>query len=250
MTWYEQSFGRDYLVVYKHRNFQSAHQEVKSIIEWLDLPPGAEILDLCCGIGRHSLKMAELGYHVTGVDLSETLLTEAKKLDAASKITWVRADMRRIPLIRTYDAIVNLFTSFGYFESDRDNMKVLLEIERLLRPGGKWIIDYLNPDHVISHLVPFSERMEENMLIQEARCIEDGVVRKHITIREPNRPERHYREQVKLYKPSDFERMVKSANLQIDKIFGDYTGSSYTSETSARIILVGHKPLANLKNLT
>src|SRR5438309_2159821 len=152
-AWYEQSFGQDYLVVYKHRDMQGAKNEVQKMVKWLDLQPGDEIFDLCCGMGRHSLTLAEYGFHVTGMDLSEVLLTEAKRLDQEGKVTWLLGDMRQIPLERSFAAVVNLFTSFGYFTDEAENEKVIHEISRLLENEGKFIIDFLNPAYVAAHLV-------------------------------------------------------------------------------------------------
>ena len=191
MAWYQKSFGNDYLIVYKHRDLQGAYHEVKKMIDWLGLKQAAEVLDLCCGMGRHSMALAEFGYDVTGVDLSEVLLNEAVKLDEGKQVTWLRGDMREVPLDRQYDAVVNLFTSFGYFDEDEQNEKVLHEIHRLLKEGGRFIIDFLNPVYVQTNLVPQSERMEEDLLIREARAIEDGFVRKRIVISQQGGPERH-----------------------------------------------------------
>ncbi|CAM4264970.1 hypothetical protein PAAL109150_17865 [Paenibacillus alkaliterrae] len=93
MTWYEQSFGVDYLTVYKHRDAEQAKREVGHMIEWLQLPSQAKILDLCCGMGRHSISLADFGFDVTGVDLSEILLTKARESDAQSRINWLQGDM-------------------------------------------------------------------------------------------------------------------------------------------------------------
>ena len=98
MAWYQESFGNDYLIVYKHRDLQGAYHEVKKMIDWLGLKQGAEVLDLCCGMGRHSMALAEFGYDVTGVDLSEVLLNEAVKLDEGKQVTWLHGDMREVPL--------------------------------------------------------------------------------------------------------------------------------------------------------
>jgi ubiquinone/menaquinone biosynthesis C-methylase UbiE len=240
--WYEQSFGRDYLTVYKHRDLQGAAREVRRMMDWLHLPAGAEVLDLCCGMGRHSLALTELGLKVTGVDLSEVLLEEARKLDAQAQVTWVRGDMRQVPLNRIFDAVVNLFTSFGYFENDDENAQVLREIDRLLAPGGRFIIDYMNPSYVIRNLVPASERMEGNERIEERRSIEQGFVRKRIVIEGADTPQRSYLEQVKLYSLDQMKRMAATASLRVDQVYGGYDGSVYDEQTSERMILVGGKP--------
>jgi ubiquinone/menaquinone biosynthesis C-methylase UbiE len=236
MAWYQESFGNDYLIVYKHRDLQGAYHEVKKMIDWLGLKQGAEVLDLCCGMGRHSMALAEFGYDVTGVDLSEVLLNEAVKLDAGKQVSWLRGDMREVPLDRQYDAVVNLFTSFGYFDEDEQNEKVLHEVHRLLKEGGRFIIDFLNPVYVQSNLVPQSERREEDLLIREARTIEDGCVRKRIVISQKGTADRQYLEQVKLYDRTTFEAMLLKAGLHIDHVYGEYDGQAYDAEASSRLI--------------
>lgn len=241
-AWYEESFGKDYLLVYKHRDMQGASAEVERMIGWLKLAPGARVFDLCCGMGRHSLALSEAGYDVTGMDLSEVLLAEARRLDPQGRVTWLKGDMRSVPAEGPFSAVVNLFTSFGYFDEEAENVKVLKEIERLLGEGGRFIIDFLNPDYVIRHLVPHSERMEEGTRIVEDRWIEDGCVKKRIAIVEPGRPERHYVEQVKLFGPEDFARMLAATDLRVEHVYGDYDGSPLNPDTSRRQILVGRKP--------
>lgn len=241
MAWYEESFGADYLIVYKHRDVQGAYQEVKKMSSWLQLKKGMHVLDLCCGMGRHSMALHELGYSVTGVDLSGTLLKEARKIDAASQIQWIQGDMRRLPLTGTYDAVFNLFTSFGYFEEDEENILVLREIYNRLKPDGKFIIDFLNADYVADRLVPYSERVDGKVIIREERNIQDPFVTKKITIVEPNQLSRTYREQVKLYRLSDFEHMLRIAGLSIDNVYGNYMGNPYIQNESSRMIIVGQK---------
>jgi SAM-dependent methyltransferase len=192
-------------------------------------------------MGRHSLALDEFGYQVTGVDLSDVLLAEAQRMDAGSRVRWLKGDMRNVPLQEKFDAVVNLFTSFGYFDEDEDNAKVLKEIDRLLRPEGKFIIDFLNPDYVASRLVPFSERTEDGMTIRESRSIEGGYVRKQIVISQPGEPERRYTEQVKLYRPEHFMSMMEETELVVDHLYGGYDAASYDEAESPRMILVGHK---------
>lgn len=242
MNWYEQSFGVDYLTVYRHRNSEEAKREVGQMIDWLRLSSQAKILDLCCGMGRHSMSLADFGFDVTGVDLSEILLSRAMEIDTTSQVRWLQGDMRNIPLPdECCDAIVNLFTSFGYFEQEKDNKQVLLEIERLLKPHGRWIIDYLNPEFVISSLVPKSERTEKGVTIVENRFVEEGMVKKKIEVVEENQLPRIYMEQVQLFNFFDFERMLHSTSLVVDQVIGDYTGEQYDALSSPRMIIIGHK---------
>ncbi|NGM83621.1 methyltransferase domain-containing protein [Paenibacillus sp. 7124] len=241
--WYEQSFGEDYLIVYKHRDFGGARREVERMIGWLGLPAGAKVLDLCCGMGRHSLALAEAGYKVTGIDLSEALLREARAQEGAEQVTWIRSDMRELPLEGDFDAVVNLFTSFGYFEEDEEHLKVLREIRRMLKPGGKFIIDFLNPAYVTTHLVPHSTREDGDNLIDEKRRIEDGYVKKDIILTSKiDGTPRQYHERVKLYKLEKFRELLAAADLTIEAVHGSYEEDQYEAETSPRMIFVGTRP--------
>jgi len=239
--WYEQSFGDDYLIVYKHRDTAGAYEEVKSMIDWLELPEGSSVLDLCCGMGRHSMALADFGYRVTGVDLSGVLLDVARERDGSGRVEWLQGDMRSVPADGPFDAVVNLFTSFGYFDDDRENGKVLQEISRLLKPGGRFIIDFMNVAYVARNLVPFSSRQEGDWLIEERRTVEGGFIRKRIAIREPGQPERHYDEQVKGYGLEQFHTMAEAAGLRIDRVYGAYDGGAYDETCSPRLIMTGTK---------
>ncbi|MGZ0042651.1 class I SAM-dependent methyltransferase [Paenibacillus ottowii] len=255
--WYEQSFGEDYLLVYKHRDFQGAYQEVQKMISWLKLPQGSSVLDLCCGMGRHSLALADAGYNVTGVDLSNVLLREARAADTEGRVSWYQGDMRAVPLEERFDAVVNLFTSFGYFEKDEEQLKVLKEIYRLLKPGGRFIIDYLNPSYVAAHLVPHTSREDEGNWIEEHRVIEDGFVKKQIAIRSAAsvttteaasdlgttqadaERERVYYERVKLYPYEKFRELLEQAGLSVEQVHGSYDEDQYIEDASPRMIFVG-----------
>ncbi|WP_042203043.1 class I SAM-dependent methyltransferase [Paenibacillus camerounensis] len=241
--WYEKSFGEDYLVVYRHRDFCGARHEVDKMIGWLNLPEGSKVLDLCCGMGRHSLALAEAGFEVTGVDLSEVLLREARAQEGAERVTWLRSDMRELPLDGGFDAVVNLFTSFGYFEEDEEQVRVLREICRMLKPGGQFIIDFLNPSYVIRHLVPHSTRKDGDILIDESRRIEDGYVKKDIvlTSKGDDTP-RKYHERVKLYPLDTFKQLLAAAGLQLEAVHGSYDEEEYDEEYSKRMIFVGIRP--------
>ncbi|MEK4326572.1 class I SAM-dependent methyltransferase [Paenibacillus sp. FSL R7-0312] len=241
--WYETSFGEDYLIVYRHRDFGGARHEVETMIGWLDLPRDARVLDLCCGMGRHSLALSEAGYEVTGVDLSEALLREARSQAGAEAVTWLRSDMRELSLGGGFDAVVNLFTSFGYFEEDEEQIKVLKEICRMLKPEGKFIIDFLNPAYVIRHLVPHSVREDGDTLIDESRRIEEGYVKKDILlISKAGGPPRKYHERVKLYSVDNFREMIAAAGLRLEAVHGSYDEEKYDAESSTRMIFTGARP--------
>lgn len=240
-AWYERSFGDDYMVVYRHRNWERAIEEVRQLVGWLQLPQGAALLDVGCGMGRHAVALAEMGYQVSGIDLSQPLLEEAREHDVNKHVRWQQGDMRSLPHgDGSFDATVNLFTSFGYFD-DKDNKRVLLELRRVLRPGGYFVIDFLNADEVSRTLVPMSEHVDAQTgwLIRERRRIESGAVCKTITIVTQSGEERRYEECVKLYGLDWFEEALTAAGLRITRTAGSYDGANYISSESKRLIISG-----------
>lgn len=242
--WYEQSFGKDYMIVYKHRDWEQADREVAKMAAWLDLPNRAKVLDIGCGMGRHAVALAACGYQVTGVDLSDTLLAEAKENDDEKEIEWMHGDMRSLPFEDgSFDATLNLFTSFGYFSAESDNIAVMRQIRRVLKPNGLFLIDFLNPDYIVQHLIPYSERFEpeHGVHIEEARSIRDGWVQKEITVYEPGKRDkaRQYLERVRLYSLDWFEQQFKHLDLRLEQLYGDYEGSAYKGGSSKRMIMVG-----------
>ncbi|MFX3634949.1 MAG: class I SAM-dependent methyltransferase [Candidatus Pristimantibacillus sp.] len=244
VNWYEQSFGDDYMVVYKNRDWDCAYKEVQRMAGWLNLPREASVLDVGCGMGRHALALSDLGYKVTGIDLSESLLQEARKRDDESQVEWVLGDMRQLPFDKNhFDAAVNLFTSFGYFNQDQDNIQVLKEIRRVLCPGAPFLIDFLNPAYVKEHLIAHSQRNDPDngWTIHESRSITDEWVKKTIEVIASDDPIeiRHYYEQVRLYSLTWFEEQLERAGLILHQVFGNYDGAPYQESTSPRLIMTG-----------
>ncbi|MNI43435.1 dTDP-3-amino-3,4,6-trideoxy-alpha-D-glucopyranose [compost metagenome] len=194
------------------------------------------------------MALYEAGYKVTGIDLSGILLKEARNNDPEGKITWIQSDMRDLPLEEKFDAVVNLFTSFGYFDKDEEHVKVLKEISRVLKPGGRFIIDFLNPEYTISHLVPHSERVDDGQRITENRVVEDGYVKKKITIIDDNisgsieasiQQPRNYLERIRMYTKEQFADMLHQSGLKLEKVHGGYDEEEYDEAHSPRMIMVG-----------
>ncbi|MFD0716491.1 class I SAM-dependent methyltransferase [Paenibacillus sp. GCM10027626] len=240
-AWYERSFGPDYMVIYRHRDWEQAAREAQQMAGWLHLPANARLLDIGCGMGRHAMALSQLGYEVTGIDLSEALLEEARK-HSFGNVTFMQGDMRRLPFAEAqFQATVNLFTSFGYFREETDNAVVLGEIRRVLAPGGKFLIDFLNPVYVEQQLVPFSERVDEEtgLHIEEARQIIGGWVIKQIHVYSASGDSRRYEERVRLFPLQWFEDMLNRNGLRLEKVYGGYDGGPYEEASSPRMIMTG-----------
>jgi len=231
--WFEEWFGEDYLRIYQHRDESEAERAIELIASHV---PGRDIqavLDLACGAGRHSKPLCERWWTV-GLDLSAALLRVARR--EASDAPYVRADMRVLPFAdESFDLVVNLFTSFGYFEDDREHARVLARVRDALKPGGIFVIDFLNASQVRRNLVPYDERVENGITIEQSRVIspDNRFVEKTIRLRERGR---EYVERVRLLSAGDLERMLDVAGFDVVHCFGDYSGTGW-SENSPRTIL-------------
>lgn len=218
-------------------------KEVATIIKLLGIKKDEYIMDLCCGNGRHSISLARLGYRVLGIDLSEYLLSIAKARAQRLENGWVefkRHDMRSLPYYQLFDVVLNLFTSFGYFEDDRDNYKVITEISKVLKNEGRVLLDFLNPCYIRKNIVPFSHRIVDGTSVKETRWIENNTVIKRIIVSDKSRC-KTYMERVKLYTLDDFKRIFYSAGLEIKEVYGSYSLEEYDENSSSRILIYGTK---------
>jgi len=238
--WYKTWFGNDYLTVYAHRDDDEARKVINLIMQYVCLEQKHRILDLCCGQGRHALYLADLGYQVVGIDLSSALLEIAKFRRTKNQPAYfIQADMRFLPTKNSFDLLLNLFTSFGYFETDQENEAVFSQFHQALKPGGYFVFDYFNKSHVIHHLVPYHKEQIENVQVEQERFIEGSRVKKIITLhREDSRSVFH--ESVKMYSPDQLLKMMKKAHLQVLQVFGSYNGEAL-KEDSQRFITIGQR---------
>ena len=237
-NWYKTWFGNEYLTVYAHRDENEARELIRLLHSNLNLSQNSKIIDLCCGQGRHAIRLAEMGYQVIGVDLSRTLLEAAKYLGKGNTAAkFVQADMRLLPFRKKFDLLLNLFTSFGYFETDEQNVSVFREFQKVLKTGACFVFDYMNTEHVRKTLIPcHKEQVDKTRIIQE-RTIKEGRVQKKITLKS-GAEEAVFYESVKMYNPDTIYSMLESADLEIIQVFGNYDGSAF-DETSPRLIVFG-----------
>lgn len=241
MTWFEEWFDSPlYEKLYANRDEEEALRLIEVLQETLSLHNCSYILDLGCGRGRHSLNLARKGYRVKGIDLSKEAIKKAKQKaseDNLQNASFEVRDMRK-PLNETFDAIVNLFTTFGYFREDEENARVLDSVVKMLKEEGIFVLDYLNAPHVRSSLVPEEEGQFQGINYHIRRYIEDGAIHKEIVFsgEQLDKP-RSYTERVKLYDLEWFEDQFEKRNLRIVKVHGNYEGKAYDPETSPRLMI-------------
>ena len=233
--WFEEWFGADYLAVYPHRDDDEARAVAELIQSRVRLPAGSRALDLACGGGRHQRALAERWWTV-GLDLSRILLRVARGEEPEAPL--VRADMRTLPFHDgTFDLVVNLFTSFGYFRDDAQHQRVINEVARVTRTGGWFVLDFLNAPYVRRTLVPFDVREEGSRTIEQTRGISpDGrFVRKMITLAEEDRS---FVERVRLFEPAELRAMLCAGGFEVVETLGGYDGRAH-DDGSPRAILIG-----------
>lgn len=241
--WFEAWFNsKEYLDVYQHRNEYDAGFLIELIIKHIEIPKHGKVLDLACGPGRHSILFARKGYNVTGIDLSENLLrvAEASARKEKLNIHFIKADLRHIELNEKFDLVVNLFTSFGFFEKDEDNFSIFRSASNLLKPGGYFVFDFLNSSFIENNLVRESKEVKPHEQIIQKRRIEGDRVIKDIII-QYNGTDKTFYESVKLYKERELKKAIKEKGLAIKKTFGDFTGGDFMEATSPRIIIIARK---------
>ncbi|MEM9680536.1 MAG: class I SAM-dependent methyltransferase [Bacteroidota bacterium] len=231
-SWFDTPF---YHILYKDRDYAEAQVFMDNLVNYLNIPEHGKILDLACGKGRHSIYLNALGFDVTGVDLSENSILHAKQYENDT-LQFDVHDMTK-PYPDTFDAVFNLFTSFGYFEDDDCNLRTVKAIKEELNETGFGVIDFMNVNHVIKNLVTEDKKVIEGMEFNQKRRFEDGYIIKNITFQIDG--EFHeYQERVKALGLKDFEHFFEKANIHLLDVFGDYKLNAFHPNTSERLILI------------
>jgi SAM-dependent methyltransferase len=272
MAWYKEWFGEEYLGLYSHRDEQEAEAHIDFVERVLGEPRPRAVLDLACGAGRHTAVLRRRGYRTLGVDLSLTLLAHARRLPC------VAGDMRCLPFrAGGFDWVLNFFTSFGYFETERENFLVLEEIVRVLAPCGRFLIDIMNTSNTLRHLQPREvQRLDGRRLagtglqdepaggrrevpksagpslplplgqtVEIERWYDPATKRINKRIRvqaaSGGGAPRAFLESVRAYQPEEVTIGLHWAGLEVTGLYGNFQGDPYGSD-SERLILVGWKP--------
>jgi SAM-dependent methyltransferase len=237
--WFEQWFGEEYHVLYPHRDEAEARRAVALIARVAPWSPGAIVLDLACGAGRHAAELEHAGAQVVGLDLSPAMLHRARRRVTAPL---VRGDMRALPFRSgSVGLVVNLFTSFGYFRSDLEHGRVMRQVAEVLAPGGRFVIDYLNAEQVRRTLRRDSEQIQQDDATARIRrrFSEEGLyVVKEIELRAENRS---FQERVRLFTGAELEALLTASGLEVVGRYGDYDGGPIGAD-SPRTILVARRP--------
>jgi SAM-dependent methyltransferase len=235
MAWYQEWFGEEYLELYAHRDEHEARRQVAFFHEQCGSVAGP-VLDLACGMGRHMVELQSLGHHGVGCDLSYTLLRTG--ITEYGPMPVARADMRHLPFCDgVFAALVNFFTSFGYFPSEEENVQVVREMARVLVGNAPFLFDYLNVHRELENLVQRETRTTPlgEVFIERWYDRSDRSINKRMTI-----GQKRYLERVRGYDLDEISSMFASCNLSIRSAFGSFDGEPF-DRSSPRLILVGSK---------
>jgi SAM-dependent methyltransferase len=230
-----------YHLLYAHRDEHEATAFIDRLINHLDPPLEATMIDIACGKGRHALQLAQKGFQVTGIDLSASSIEAARKLEQAN-LKFMVHDMRLPIQLDPVDYAFNFFTSFGYFETESEDQQAIASMARALKPGGWLIMDYLNLPLAENQLIPRSETESNGIQFISERKITKRFIEKNITVIDPSLSERlHFNERVARYRLTDFTRIFEAHGLSLETCLGNYALDPYNETNSPRLILIARK---------
>ena len=251
--WYETLFERDYYDYYyiggprgfftPEQRAQQDESQVDFIERALELPPGARVLDLCCGWGRHAVRLAQRGYRVTGLDLSAYHIQLANQAARAAGVQaeWLRADMRDVPGRNRFDAVINCFTAFGYFDEQSEDQRVLDGVARALRPGGRFFIDTINHDGLMARF------RESDAIVRPDGSLRIEVRRYDVLTGRTNvewiyvdseGKRRKAFHSLRLYTYTEFATMLAKAGLRVVRTWGNFDGSELSMHSPRMMVMV------------
>lgn len=238
--WFASWFDTDYYhLLYQNRDFGEAAAFIVQLCEHLKLPRNSHVLDLACGKGRHSVTLHEQGFNVLGADLSSNSIKTAEN-SATEGLQFIVHDMREVIPNKQFDAVFNLFTSFGYFDSQLENETVLRAVHQMLRPDGILIIDFMNASKVVQNLEGSKQIIRGEITFDISKKFEGGHIYKDIRF-EDQGTDYHFSERVQAITLDQFQSLLRTTGFEILSTFGDFELNSFDEDHSDRLILVAKK---------
>ena len=231
-SWIDTPF---YHILYKDRDDKEAQSFMDALTYYLNISQNSTILDLACGKGRHSLYLNSIGYDVTGLDLSKQSISEAKQKENG-RLCFDVHDMSK-PYFKQFDTVFNLFTSFGYFDCDEDNLNTIKAIKANLKPNGIGVIDFMNIDVVKNSLKQDDIKTVNGIDFYLKRSVKNGYIVKDIAFNFKGQDFNFY-ERVKAFSLNDFKTMFEQAELTLLDVFGDYQLNTFNKQNSERLIMI------------
>jgi SAM-dependent methyltransferase len=238
--WFESWFNSPYYhILYQERDEEEARSFLDNLISFLKPPARSRILDVACGKGRHSVYLNKKGFEVTGFDLSPENIEYDKQFENKT-LSFHAHDMREVFRTNYFHYVFNLFSSFGYFDDDADNAKVISANAANLVVGGTLILDYMNSIKVKAILISDNQKESCGIHFRQRRKIISGKIIKTISFCDKGK-DYSFEEHLQLYTLKDFEKLFSENNLAIKHVFGDYRLNPFDENTSDRLILIAEK---------
>ena len=248
--WYEQdTFWKKWApFLFAKERWENAPEEVANLLSLLKITPGASVLDLCCGPGRHSLELARRGFSVVGVDRTQIYLEQARKQAETEKLKakFIQEDMRRFYRPDTFDAVINLFTSFGYFEDAKDDELVIKNIYRSLKDGGVFLIDTMGKE-VLARI--FRERdwqeIDGAIMLEERKISKNWnwIENRWIMLKDGKAEE--FKLALRMYSAVELTMLLSNSGFNTIEVYGDLAGAPYDHKAK-RLVVVAHKAKAKV----
>jgi len=240
--WFQDWFNSPYYhQLYFKRDEKEAAAFIDKLIADLRPLPGSLMLDVACGRGRHSIHLASKGFDVTGIDLSEDSIKEALTHEC-EHLHFYLHDMRLPFRINYFDYAFNFFTSFGYFDTRREHDNAIRTIAQAIKPGGHFVLDYLNTHYAEDHLIHQSEKEIDGVNFIITKWFDETHFYKKIVVEDELLEEpMQYTEKVTKFSLGDFTEMFAYHGLQIDEVYGDYDFNNYNVKKSPRLIVIARK---------
>ncbi|MBA3706584.1 MAG: methyltransferase domain-containing protein [Bacteroidetes bacterium] len=238
--WYKNWFDSPYYhILYKHRDYYEAESFIDNLLHFLKPAAGSRFLDLGCGKGRHSIYLNKKGYPVIGIDLSTESIAHASQFQNDSLQFYVH-DMRKSFRINYFNYVLNLFTSFGYFENQQDNIDAIDAVNRALKSKGIFVLDFLNIHKVVSKMIEEETQIVDDITFHISRSIENKFIVKNIHFSDQGAAY-HFQERVKMLSLTDFEKYFADKKLKILHLLGNYKLEKFDENTSDRLIIIAEK---------
>ena len=237
-TWFDSPY---YHKLYFNRNEKEAADFIHRLLVHLNPVKDSMMLDVACGLGRHSKILANEGFDVTGIDLSTNSIAKAR-LSETSNLHFFQHDMRLPFWINYFNYAFNFFTSFGYFKSEREHYNAIRTISNSLKPNGVLVMDYLNVHYAEDHLLHTSEKEVDGIIYYLTKWFDETHFYKKVIIEDEQlREPLEFIEKVAKFSLGDFNDMFSFHKLQLQEVFGDYQFNSYHVKKSPRLLMIAKK---------
>lgn len=238
--WFQYWFNSPYYhILYSQRNDAEAEFLIDNLSAYLKPAAHSRILDIACGRGRHSIYLNKKGYDVTGIDLSEQSIKFAQQFEQKHLHFFVH-DMRKLSFINYFDIAMNLFTSFGYFDTEKDHVNALKAFRKSIKDDGTVVIDYFNTQKILKNLTHKETKVVDGIEFHLNKFVADGKIIKHINFEHRDKSFA-FEERVQAFSLADFERMLEKSGLRIEALFGSYGLEPFDEQKSDRLILICKK---------